>query len=252
MFYKKVYVNTKVRFLNRLVIIVLKPQYVNFMRYGSKDPSNINKIFTPVDGATNFNKEDLDFENYSEWVYDQIDPNTPCIAIGLEQGSHFAKYFVNRYSEICSGLIILNDRIFTKENYTKAFHSQQNYDLIKSVVGKDYERYIIENITNETIHDLLDKITSLKNPDNYVNLLNGICKGLVRSQYDKISDMKVKTIIYSDVENLDSKKLQMNKQSNDLVTYVYIFAGSQYPFYGKYCDQIIESVKGLICGSCSV
>jgi hypothetical protein len=81
----------------------------------------------------------------------------------------------------------------------KTFNSDTNYDFIKSIVGNDYKKYIIENLTNKTIGNLLDKI---KKNDNYIMLLNGLCKGIIRSQYNKIQKMNVKTIIYSDSKTL--------------------------------------------------
>ena len=84
------------------------------------------------------------------------------------------------------------------------FYSDMNYDFIKSIVGeKNYEDYIIENLTNKTITDLLNKIKKTKD-DKYMQLLNGLCKGIIRRQYDKIKEMKVKTIIYSDSKTLTS------------------------------------------------
>ena len=41
--------------------------------------------------------------------------------------------------------------------------------------------------------------TIIKLYKKYIELLNGLCKGIIRSQYDKIKKMNVKTIVYSDV-----------------------------------------------------
>ena len=38
-------------------------------------------------------------------------------------------------------------------------------------------------------------------------LLNGLCKGIIRSQYNKIQKMKVKTIAYSDSKTLTPEKI---------------------------------------------
>jgi hypothetical protein len=124
-----------------------------------------------------------------------------------------------------------------------------NYDFIKSIVGDNYEDYIIENLTNKTIGDLLKKITKPEN-DKYVELLNGLCKGIIRSQYDKIKEMKVKTIIYSDSKTLTPEKLQenhdFNKQSENKIIYYYIIDDSEYLIHSKYKDEIYNNIYGLL------
>ena len=165
-------------------VIILKPNYVNFINY-SKSKKGVNRFYKSKIKDTDFKIEDLHFENYSKWVYEQIDPNKKYIAIGLDQGCHFAKYFCNMYSDNCIVLYILIDRNFTKQSYEKTFHSDTNYDFIKSIVGNSYKDYIIENLTNKTISDLLEKIKKTRD-DKYIQLLNGLCKGIIRSQYDKI------------------------------------------------------------------
>lgn len=98
---------------------------------------DLNKIFASEQGNINFTVDDLQFENYADWVFSQIDPNKKYIAIGLDQGAHFAKYFVNKYNDNCIALLILTDRILTKENYERTFESQSNYDFIRSRVEDD-------------------------------------------------------------------------------------------------------------------
>jgi hypothetical protein len=198
---------------------------------------------------TEFKIEDLHFENYAKWVYNQIDPNKKYIAIGLDQGTHFAKYFCNQYSDNCICLYILIDRNFTKKSYEKTFHSETNYDFIKFIVGDKYKNYIVENLTNNTISDLLVKIKKTQD-DKYVQLLNGLCKGIIRSQYDKIKNIKVNTIIYSDAKNIDSEKMQeqyeFNKRSNNKIIYYYVVDDSEYLIHGKYKDEIFNNIFGLI------
>jgi len=57
-------------------------------------------------------------------------------------------------------------------------------------------------------------------------LLNGLCKDIIRSQYNKIQKMNVKTIIYSDSKTLTPEKLQenldFNERSKNKIIYYYI------------------------------
>lgn len=192
----------------------------------------------------------MQFENYSVWVHDQIDSNINYIAISLDQGSHFAKYFCNQYSDKCLALYVLIDRIFTKENYEKVFHSENNYNFLKSIIGNDWEKYIIENLTNKTLSSLIKEIKNHPNNEKYIELLNGLCKGIIRSQYDKINKMDVNTVIYSSVETLTPEKLEQNnafnKRSEDRIIYYYIIDDSVYLIHGKYKDEIYHNIFGLI------
>lgn len=229
-------------------VIILKPNYVNFMNY-TKAKGNGNLHYKSGIKDINFTIEDLQFEKYTEWVHNQIDPKKSYIAIGIDQGNHFAKYFCNIYPDNCMALYILIDRNLTKKSYEKAFHSNMNYDFIKSIVGDNYKDYIIENLTNKTITDLLNNIKKTKN-DKYVQLLNGLCKGIIRSQYDKIKEMKVKTIIYSDANTLTPEKLEenyeFNKKSKNKIIYYYVIDDAQYLIHGKYADEIYNNIYGLV------
>ena len=243
----------KIDFVDKLKklgdVVILKPNYVNFMNL-SKIERGGNHAYKTDLKDYDFTIEDLQFENYSKWVYGQIDKNKKYVAIGLDQGSHFAKYFCNQYPDKCIALYILIDRNFTKKSYEKTFHSEFNYEFIKKIVGDDYKKYIIENLTNETIKDLITKIKTLENNEPYIELLNGLCKGLIRSQYNKVKKMNVKTIIYSDVRSLSPDKLQENKEfnkvSNDNITYYYVVAEDGYLIHGKYGNEIYNNIYGLV------
>lgn len=233
-------------------VIVLNPSYVNFMRYSRIIPSftDANRKFTPKEGNIKFTLEDLQFETYAKWVYQQIDPEIKYVAIGLDQGAHFAKFFVNTYSKNCVALFILIDRLFTKENYIKTFESQNTLDWLKSVAGPDWEKYKIKNVTDSTISDLLYKIRNEKENEPYIDLLNGICKGIIRSQYDKVKSMKVNTIIYSDLKTLTPEKIKLNeefaKKSDEKIIYYYINDEAYYPFYGYYQSNIFDNISGTV------
>lgn len=244
--------NKKINFVKKLKnlgkVIILKPNYINFMNY-SKMSEGPSSYYKSGNKNINFTIEDLQYEKYSEWVYRQIDKNIKYIAIGLDQGCHFAKHFCNQYKEQCMALYILIDRNLTKNSYEKAFHSENNYNFIKNIVGDDYEKYIIENITNDTIKDLLNKIKMLDDNEKYIQLLNGICKGIIRSQYEKIQKMQVKTIVFSDANTLTPEKLneniQFNINSDDKIKYFYVIDDAPYLIHGKYAGNIYNSIYCL-------
>jgi hypothetical protein len=244
--------NNKIDFIKKLKklgdVIILKPDYVNFMNY-AKAKNRGNWFYKSGIKYIDFTIKDLHFENYAEWTYDQINHEKKYIAIGLDQGCHFAKYFCNQYPNNCVCLYILIDINFTKKSYEKTFHSDMNYDFIKSIVGDKYEDYKIENLTNKTISDLLEKIKNTRD-DKYIQLLNGLCKGIIRSQYDKIKKMEVKTIIYSDSKTLTPEKLQenyeFNERSKDKIIYYYIVDDAEYLIHGKYKDEIYNNIYGLV------
>ena len=231
-------------------VIILKPNYINFMQFNDIKIKKGNWFYTTQYKTIDFKIKDLHFENYSAWVYDQIDKNKKYIAIGLDQGCHFAKYFCNDHPDNCIALYVLIDRNFTKKSYEKTFHSETNYEFIKNIVGDDYKKYIIENLTNNVIKELLDKIKESKDNEKYIELLNGLCKGIIRSQYDKIPKMNVKTIIYSDSKTLTPEKLQeninFNDKSDDKIIYYYVVDDSEYLIHGKYANEIYNNICGLI------
>jgi len=72
----------------------------------------------------------------------------------------------------------------------------------------------------------------------------------MRSQYDKIKEMKVKTIIYSDANILIPEKLEenheFNKKSKNKIIYYYIIDDAQYLIHGKYADEIYNNIYGLV------
>jgi hypothetical protein len=96
----------KIDFIEKLQtvgnVIILKPNYLNFMKYSLFDNKGTNWIYKSKDDSiTDFKIADLQFENYSAWVYSQINPMFKYVAISLDQGCHFAKHFCNTYPENC-------------------------------------------------------------------------------------------------------------------------------------------------------
>jgi hypothetical protein len=154
------------------------------------------------------------------------------------------------YPDNCIALYILIDRNFTKQSYEKTFHSESTYEFNKSIIGDSYKDYIIENLTNKTISNLLEKIKKTKE-EKYIQLLNGLCKGIIRSQYDKIKKMDVKTIIYSDSSTLTTpeklqENIEFNKRSNNKIIYYYIVNDGKYLIHDTYKDEIYNNIYGLV------
>lgn len=77
-----------------------------------------------------------------------------------------------------------------------------------------------------------------------------MCKGIIRSQYDKIQKMNVKTIIYSDSKTLTPEKLQenldFNERSKNKIIYYYIIDDSEYLIHSKYKNEIYNNIYGLV------
>jgi|APSaa5957512622_1039677.scaffolds.fasta_scaffold26990_2 hypothetical protein len=229
-------------------VIILKPNYVNFISYTNiNNPKDLNRYYKTNDTNIFFHLNDLQFEIYADWVYKQINPNKQYIAIGLEQGAHFAKFFCNQYASNCISLYIIIDRIFTKNSYEKTFESEQNYEKLREFTGQqNIEKYKIQNLTDETIQFILHHIEDTHN-DNYIDLLNGLCKGIIRSQYYKVPSININTIIYSDINVLTQDKLLENKKisSNDNIIYYYIDNEIHYyPIHSKYSKSIIRQIYG--------
>ena len=91
--------------------MIPKPNFVNFRKYANYDNN------TGYDGSIFFTLQDLKFENYAKWIYEQIDikHRGDIVVIGLEQGCHHAKFFAHKYFKDCRGVFILGNRILTKK-----------------------------------------------------------------------------------------------------------------------------------------
>jgi isopentenyl phosphate kinase len=155
------------------------------------------------------------------------------------------KFFCNKYAKQCIAQYIIIDRNLTKESFEKAFKSERNYETLQKLTKeKDIEKYKIENLTNDTIQSILNKIKTT-NDDDSIDLLNGLCKGIIRSQYEKIQSLNVPTIIYSDVNTLTKDKMIVLSKDN-IVCYYIDDTSHYYPIYGKYADGILRDVYGRI------
>ena len=224
-----------------------QPNFVNFRKYATYDN---NKGYTD---NIKFSIEDLQFENYCDWLYNQIDKEfrNNIIVIGFEQGCHFAKFFANRYSGNCLAVFILGDRVLTKKNYEKIYNDVY-FESLKKYFGKKWEKYKIENMNNNRLHKILtDLKLKDKNKDNYVNFLNGFVKLSVRSQYDKINKSLVPMYIYT-YKNIQTKQINLLhrefiEQSKKIYfEYFYLKDNAPYFIFGKHKNKIITTIKSII------
>jgi len=247
---KTTYFVDKLRGLGEFII--LKPTYVNFMKYTkNRDNNDPKHFYAPTKGDISFKMEDLSWENYTNWVYGQIDPNKKFVVIALGQGAYFAKYFANKYHDKCLGLFVLDVRTSLEQNYKKTFHSLFNYDFLKLIVGGEWKSYTKENITNDTINILLDKIVNEENNGNYITLLNVICEEIIISQDDNTNQMNSKTFIYADINNSLMEKMELEtifKKNNTNCTYYYVDDDSYFLIHGKYQNEIYARIYALVNG----
>ena len=227
-------------------VFIPKPNFVNFRKYADYDNN------TGYGRNINFTLEDLEFENYAKWIYEQIDikyrkNKKNIIVIGLEQGCHHAKFFAQKYYKDCKGVFILGNRILTKENYEK-INNKAYRDSLKKYFGKEWKKYTIENIDNKHLKEILDNLDKKEKNKNqdYVMYLNGLVKIYTRSQYDKIKKAKIPSFIYSYVQQVDDKKLEIDRKymnNDNKVNFYYLDDDSPYFIYGPYKNEIIERVK---------
>ena len=201
-------------------VIILKPNYVNFISYTNiNNPKDLNRYYKTNDTNIFFHLNDLQFEIYADWVYKQINPNKQYIAIGLEQGAHFAKFFCNQYASNCISLYIIIDRIFTKNSYEKTFESEQNYEKLREFTGQqNIEKYKIQNLTDETIQFILHHIEDTVPEKKYLSKLdkaqilrNGSDVTIVANSLMTIESMKAAEALSKigvDVEIVDLRSIK--------------------------------------------
>jgi len=228
-------------------IFIPKPNFVNFRKYAKYDNNN------GYDGDIYFKIEDLYFETYADWIYDQIPEKDRLkfIVIGLEQGCHQAKFFANRYSRNCVGVFILGDRILSKENYEKLWNVEKYYTDLKEQFGEKWENYKIHTLNNERLSNLLDKLkTDTPDTEAIVAYLNGFVKGFIRSQYNKVKSTLVPAFMYSYKHNMADEKQILNKKfescSTASVTFIDYDQDADYLIYSKYKNDILEQIKQVV------
>ena len=226
-------------------VYIPQPNFVNFRKYAKYD-KNIG-----YNNDIIFSIKDLEYENHAKWLYNQIDENDRhnIIVIGLEQGCHHAKFFANTYHNQCIGLFILGDRILTKENYKKILTQNETYiNSLKEYFGDKYNDYTIENITDEKLTNIINKV---KHDDNMVMFLNGFVKLKTRSQFDKIKKTLVPTYIYTYKETQTDISAKLHKQfikdSKPIhVEYNYLHQDAPYFIFSKYKDEILDNIRSII------
>ncbi len=227
-------------------VFIPQPNFVNFRKYAKYDK---NKGYNE---DIYFSIDDLKFENYADWIYNQIDDKDKdkdnIIVIGFEQGCHHAKFFANKYHKNCLGLFILGNRILSKENYEKVLN-ETYYNSLKDYFGEKWEEYTIDNMNDEKLKKILDKI-KLKNNNNEINFLNGFVKLSIRSQYAKIIKSLVPSFIYSNVKTITDIKLKLDREyknkSKVEVNFYYLDDDVDYIIYGAYKNEILERIKCFV------
>lgn len=223
-------------------VFIPKPNYVNFRKYTKYD------INCGYGDDIYFTMEDLDFENYAQWIYEQIDKKdgNKMIVVGFEQGCHHAKYFANKYHQECIGLFILGNRILSENNYTK-LKNETYYKSLKQYFGKDWKKYTIDNINEEYLKKVLDKV---EDNEDYILFLNGFVKLYTRSQYSKITNSLVPAFIYTYVRTISDTKLKLDrkyKRNSEVdVIFYYIDDDSDYVIYGDYKNEVLEKIKCFV------
>lgn len=223
-------------------VFIPKPNFVNFRKYAKYDNN------TGYGKDIYFKIEDLEFENYADWIYNQIEnKDDKFVVIGFEQGCHHAKFFANRYHKQTIACFILGDRILTKENYEK-IQNETYYNSLKEYFGEDWKKYTIDNMTNKKLKQLLDKI---EEDDNIPMYLNGFVKLKTRSQLFNIKKALVPTYIYTYTQIQTEETERLHKKYAELsepikVKYYYLEDDAPYFIYGKHKDKIIEDIKGVL------
>lgn len=153
-----------------------------------------NNKFKDFDKKYTFNLEDILFENYCKFIYDQI-KHIKKNFISLEEGCHYANYFANKYHNKCIGLFLIGNRRFNKENYLKSIERGER--MIKLEYGEGYENLIGNNLTNDNLHWLLSKLDQDQN-EKYIVMIGYYIGLILRGQYDNIpKKMLVPTFIYN-------------------------------------------------------
>ncbi len=226
-------------------VYIPEPNFVNFRKWAKYDK---NKGYG---SDIYFSIDDLKFENYTDWVYDQIkeEDRNNIIVIGFEQGNHLAKYFCNKYSDNCLAAFILGDRILTKKNYEKVLNDAY-YDSLKKIFGNNWEDYTVDNMTNAKLNKILDDI-KLNNNQDYVDFINGFIKLYIRSQYNKIKEALVPMYIYTYKNIQTNETKQLHEKFKEIsqpihVEYYYLDDNAPYFIYGKYKDNILAKIKSII------
>jgi hypothetical protein len=225
-------------------VFIPQPNFINFLKYYS---GNTNSGY---DGSIYFKIEDLDFDNYVDWIFSQIseqDKTKKWIVIGYNQGSHYAKYFANKYFKYCTGLFILEDRIFSKVNFEKLWKSDIWYDQLKQTFGEKWLNYDLDNMTNERLKELLDRIPRENILSEY---LGGFVKGIIRSQYHKIDKLLVPSFIYMRAESYTKEKEKNNNILQELspvnIEFYYLDEKTPHFIYSQNKDIILDKIKEYI------
>lgn len=221
-------------------VLIPQPNWVNFRIFDRLDNNSKGKTDYDINNIY-FDIKDLEFENYSKWIKTQIPAkykNSKKITIiGLSQGCHNAKFLANDIKKWVKKLYILGDRLMSKKNYEKLWKPINCKDRLYKKYGSEWKRYLIENANNEIIKKMIDR--------KDIPGLNNLVKGKIRSQYNKIKNLEVPSVIYSYITT-DTEKIKENdkliKNSDVKILYYYVSDDSPYLIYSKYMGDILYSI----------
>lgn len=227
-------------------VYIPQPNFVNFRKYDENDKNNgyTDNIF--------FNINDLKFENYSDWLFNQIDKiyKNNIIVIGFELGCQYAKFFANKYHKYCLAVFLLGDTILTKENYENVWKSEKYFSELKQNFGNQWQKYTIENLNDIRLKNIINKV-KIENNKYYIHFLNNFIEGKTKSQYDKIKKPLVSTYFYKYSKTKPDETLFLQKQliSNGKpmhIEYYYLDDYAPYFIFGKHIDDILNKIKSVV------
>lgn len=118
--------------------------------------------------------------------------------MGLNQGCSISNFFSNKYKNIVSMQILLNNRRMTSKNYCKTVERGQK------MLEIDYDNKIAIKYKNgiKTNKDLKNKIKSLSNNDMYLPLINHTIILNIRKQFNLVPiKQNIKTFIFDQLTN---------------------------------------------------
>ena len=139
-----------------------------------------------------FDLEEATLKGYCEYIYEDIKHiKDKWFIIGQAHGNYYARYFANMYHSRCVGMILIENRLATKENYEKFLFIlkegwQYKYDI---------DEYFGKKFTNKKLHALLK---DAKYGNDEYEVINVNIKNIIRGSYKLLPDkMSVPTYMFN-------------------------------------------------------